>query len=146
MKRKIKREITEYYANGQVKMAIEYKGNWNTGEFVVLKHYDYDENGCLMKFKDQFERFDFLDKNHKKVINLSKKDFSSLWKCALAIKKLINVGNLDITEENGYRWAVKYCTINGVKIKDFNHLIDDYNKALERKEDKILKFEKNTSS
>ena len=27
-----------------------------------------------------------------------------------------------------------------------NDLIDDYNKALERKEDKILKFEKNTSS
>ena len=87
----IKRQTTEYYANGQVKMVVEYKGDWNSGEFIVKKHYDYDENGRLMRFKDQFERLEFLDKHHKKVINLEKKDFNKPWKCALAIKKLIKV-------------------------------------------------------
>ena len=143
MKRKIKRQTTEYYANGQVKMVVEYKGDWNSGEFIVKKHYDYDENGRLMRFKDQFERLEFLDKHHKKVINLEKKDFNKPWKCALAIKKLIKVGDLEFTEEDGYKWAMKYCTINGEKINNYKILIEDYNTAMENNIEKVIKFEKN---
>ena len=142
MKRKIKRQTTEYYANGQVKMVVEYKGDWNSGEFIVKKHYDYDENGRLMRFKDQFERLEFLDKHHKKVINLEKKDFNKPWKCALAIKKLIKVGDLEFTEVDGYKWAMKYCTINGEKINNYKILIEDYNTAMENKIEKVIKFEK----
>jgi len=91
MQKKIKRKINEYYVNGQVKMVVEYKGDWSTGDFIVKKHYDYNESGRLMKFKDQFERLDFLDKNYKKVINLDRKEFDKPWKCALAIKKIIRV-------------------------------------------------------
>ena len=143
MKRKIKRQTTEYYANGQVKMVVEYKGDWNSGEFIVKKHYDYDENGRLMRFKDQFERLEFLDKHHKKVINLEKKDFNKPWKCALAIKKLIKVGDLEFTEVDGYKWAMKYCTINGEKINNYKILIEDYNTAMENNIEKVIKFEKN---
>jgi len=94
-----------------------------------------------MKFKDQFERLDFLDKNYKKVINLDRKEFDKPWKCALAIKKIIRAGNLDFTEIDGYNWAVKYCTINGEKIKNYQVLIDDYKVAVKNKIDKVVKFE-----
>ena len=141
MQKKIKRKTTEYYVNGQVKMVVEYKGDWSTGDFIVKKHYDYNESGRLMKFKDQFERLDFLDKNYKKVINLDRKEFDKPWKCALAIKKIIRAGNLDFTELDGYNWAVKYCTINGEKIKNYQILIDDYKVAVKNKIDKVVKFE-----
>jgi hypothetical protein len=142
MKRKIKRKTTEYYTNGQIKMVVEYKGDWNSGDFIVKKHYDYDANGRLMRFKDQFERLEFLDKYHKKVINLEKKDFNKPWKCALAIKKLIKAGDLDFTEEDGYKWAMKYCTVNGEKINDYKILIEDYNSAMKNNIEKVIKFEK----
>ena len=35
MKRKIQRQVTEYYTNGQVKMVLEYRGNWKSGDFTV---------------------------------------------------------------------------------------------------------------
>lgn len=142
MQRKIKRKTTEYYTNGQIKMVVEYKGDWNSGEFIVKKHYDYDANGRLMRFIDQFERLEFLDKYHKKVINLEKKDFNKPWKCALAIKKLINAGDLDFTEEDAYKWAMKYCTVNGEKINDYKILIEDYNSAMKNNIEKVIKFEK----
>jgi len=142
MQRKIKRKTTEYYTNGQIKMVVEYKGDWNSGEFIVKKHYDYDANGRLMRFIDQFERLEFLDKYHKKVINLEKKDFNKPWKCALAIKKLIKAGDLDFTEEDAYKWAMKYCTVNGEKINDYKILIEDYNSAMKNNIEKVIKFEK----
>ena len=37
MKRKIKRKTTEYYVSGQKKMVVEYRGDWNSGEFIVKK-------------------------------------------------------------------------------------------------------------
>jgi len=123
-------------------MVVEYKGDWNSGEFIVKKHYDYDANGRLMRFIDQFERLEFLDKYHKKVINLEKKDFNKPWKCALAIKKLIKAGDLDFTEEDAYKWAMKYCTVNGEKINDYKILIEDYNSAMKNNIEKVIKFEK----
>ena len=141
MKRKIKRQTTEYYSNCQIKMVVEYRGDWKSGEFVVLKHYDYDESGKLMKFKDQFERLDFLDSNHKKVINLEKKDYNEPWLCALAINKLIKSGDLDFSIEDGYKWAAKYCTIKNVPIKDYNILKLEYKKAIDANIEKVIKFE-----
>jgi hypothetical protein len=141
MKRKIKRQTTEYYVNCQIKMVVEYRGDWKSGEFAVIKHYDYDETGKLMKFKDQFERLDFLDNNHKKVINLEKKDYNEPWRCALAINKLIKSGDLDFSIEDGYRWAAKYCTINKAPIKDYNILELEYKKAIDANIEKVVKFE-----
>ena len=141
MKRKIKRKTTEYYVSGQKKMVVEYRGDWNSGEFVVKKHYDYDESGNLMKFKNQFDRLEFLDMNYKKVINLEKKDFSDLWRCALAIKKLIKSGDLDFSVDDGYKWAARYCTVDNKPIKDFKLLKQSYENAIELKIDKVLKFE-----
>ncbi len=141
MKIKIKRKTTEYYVNGQKKMVIEYRGDWKSGEFTVKKHYDYDESGNLMKFKNQFDRLDFLDKNYKKVINLETKDFSDLWRCALAINKLIKSGDLNFSVDDGYKWATKYCTIDNKPIKDFKLLKESYENAIKMKIDKVLKFE-----
>ena len=71
----LKEHIEEYYPNGQIKMIVKYKGDWESGKFVVHGHIDYDESGNIMKFKDQFERFDFLDKMCDKAI--SYEDFNS---------------------------------------------------------------------
>lgn len=143
MKRKIKRKTTEYYASGQKKMVVEYRGDWKSGDFIVLRHYDYNENGKLMKFKDQFERLDFLDLNFKKVINLEKKDYKDAWRCALAVKKLIKAGDLDISTNDGYRWAAKYCTVNKAPIKNIDVLINSYKDAINTKVLKVLEFENN---
>lgn len=143
MKRKIQRQVTEYYTNGQVKMVVEYRGNWKSGDFTVLKHYDYDENGKLLKFKNEFARLDFLDKNYKKAINLEKKDYKNLWECALAINKIVKIGELDFSVDDGYKWAVKYCTINSNKIKNFSELKKSYNDAILTNNKKIIKFESN---
>ena len=82
-------------------MVVEYRGNWKSGDFTVLKHYDYDEHGRLLKFKNQFDRLDFLDKNYKKAINLDKKDYKNLWECALAINKIVKIGELDFSIDDG---------------------------------------------
>mgnify|MGYP001216418638 CR=1 FL=1 len=141
MKRKIKKRTEEYYPNGQAKMVIQYKGNWDTGQFVLVKHFDYDEQGNLMKFKDEFERFEFLHTMHKKAINLDKKDYKNLWRCALAVRKMITVGSLDCSFTDGYKWATKYCTINGEKIEKYQKLKKAYEIAQQRGEEKVLDFE-----
>lgn len=137
----LKEHIEEYYPNGQVKMIIKYKGNWETGDFVVHAHVDYDEHGNIMKFKDQLERFDFLDKMHNKAINLENKDFSTYWECALTIRKLITVGALDVSIVDGYKWAIKHCTINGQKIEHYSKLKKGYENAKDRGNESIEEFE-----
>ena len=141
MKRKIKKHIEEYYPNGKIKMVIEYKGDLDSDQFILIKHYDYDEDGKLMKFKDQFERFDFLDKMYKKAINLNKKNYKNLWECALAIKKMIIIGELDCSVNDGYKWAAQHCTIEGEKIDKYKDLEKAYDNAQKSGEKKVLDFE-----
>jgi len=174
----VKRHIAEFYRNGQVKMIIEYVGEWDTRRCMELGWIDYDEEGNIMQFDDPVEDYDdkMIDRGKKPrkewVIGMynkyrsqmdedvidaldgvifpehpnqdpdtNKKDFDTMWECALYVKSLITKGALDLKFNEGYQWATRHCSIQGADIDDWKKLKKNYENALARNESKVLEFE-----
>jgi len=71
----------------------------------------------------------------------NKKDFPTMWECALYVKNLITIGALDLKFNEGYQWATKHCTIQGADIDDWKKLKKNYENAKDRHEEKVCDFE-----
>jgi len=128
----VKSHIEEYYPNSQVKMIIHYIGKWDTNQLIMMGHSDYDENGNLMKFDSIDDRLDWLTKMSSRAIDIQVKDYPSRWECALAVRKMIAIGSLDVSINDGYKWAEKHCFIDGEPIRKWTDLKKSYENAKER--------------
>jgi len=56
----IKTKNLEYYPSAKVKMKLRYVGDYDTGQYVIIGHFDYDEDGNLMNFDSSEVRFEWL--------------------------------------------------------------------------------------
>jgi|TARA_Y100000294_G_C8449506_1_gene294117 hypothetical protein len=127
----VKSHIEECYPNGQVKMIIHYVGDWDTLNHSMLGHSDYDEDGNLMKFDSSEDRFSWLNKMRTRAIDMQVKDYPSRWECALAVRKMIAIGSLDVNINEGYKWAGNHCSVDGKPIT-WTELKKSYENAKQR--------------
>tara|TARA_B100001250_G_scaffold79095_2_gene64976 strand:- start:257 stop:532 length:276 start_codon:yes stop_codon:yes gene_type:complete len=87
----------------------------------------------------------WLSKMNDVSLSMSIKDYPTLWKCALEIRKMIINGSLSLSYTDGYKWAVKHCTIEGNKIQHHSKLRKAYENAKDRGTEEIINFEEDFS-
>ena len=98
-----------------------------------------------MKFDSVDDRLDWLTKMKSCSIDMQVKDYPTMWKCALEIRKMIQQGSLSFSITDGYKWAVKHCTINGKKIQHYSKLRKAFENAKDRGAEEIIDFEEDIS-
>jgi len=74
---------------------------------------------------------------------LSKKDYETMWECALDIRKMICDGffgtpTKDVAIIDCYRWGLENCTVRGEPIEDETDLVDGYDNAKRKKKSRYI--------
>jgi hypothetical protein len=66
-----------------------------------------------------------------RAIDMQVKDYPSRWECALDVRKMIAIGSLDVSINEGYKWAGNHCSVDGKPIT-WTELKKSYENAKQR--------------
>ncbi|MBC8305053.1 MAG: hypothetical protein H8E55_55975 [Pelagibacterales bacterium] len=130
----IKTKNLEYYPSGKVKMKLRYVGDYDTGQYVMMGHFDYDEDGNLIDFDSSEVRFEWLGemmyKYHNEEEDLYDSPFPEKKPSKKTGKKYPDKQTKEIIELLNKYWKddlpLRYVT----RQKYFQYIADEFGKSL----------------